>query len=474
MKRRNKPAAPIPLNKRCRAVHSRCILGFFGSAFAISRRCKGERTKQFSTTTYDVHGDPSVVRGDMRVRLAIILALLLAVAAPCAGQDASSDSSESPLEDSSEGDRITRYTRVVDSSAGRPKFSDDSKSEGSSDGDSLIADIDDDSSKAPESSKAESSSDANRIIRMKGKWKSDFPVKRGLSATPFSPKGPDGDRDQTAPCWDSRALNLQSNWYFNWGPIPMDCKRPFTKEFAPMIWTCWRGNCTNHLPPNFRELWKAAGVKFLQGYNEPSLPRQGSLTPREGAELWKQIDELALSFSPPLRLVGPAMVGWSSRGGSGWLEEFLSLLSPQMRDRIEFLSQHDYSGSVKRIKKNADACYEKYGKKVWLTEFAVGRRSLGGNRMIASREDQNTFLRKALRMLDSADSIYRYAWYSTRNGNFRPTYNSDGSWASELAYVTESSLLPPGNKQKNRWDWKMAPTSTGSVYAPKEPRWATS
>ena len=409
----------------------------------------------------------------MYARWAIILALLLAVALPCAGQD-SSDSSESQLEDSSEGNRITRYNRDADSSASRPKSSDDSKSEDSSGGGDSSADDNDepgrsDKSKAPAPSKGGSPS-----AKGKGKWKPDFPVKRGMSATPFSPKGPDGTRKQTAPCWDPRALNLQSNWYFNWGPIPMDCERPYAKEFAPMIWTCWRGNCTNQLPPDFREQWKKAGVKFLQGYNEPSLPKQGSLSPREGAELWKQVDELALSFSPPLRLVGPAMVGWNSRGGSGWLEEFLSLLSPQMRNRIEFLSQHDYSGDVKRIKRNADASYKKYGKKIWLTEFAVGRRSLGGNRMIASRETQNTFLRKALKMLDSAESIHRYAWYSTRNGNFRPTYNSDGSFASELAYVTESSLLPPGNRKKNRWDWGMKPTSTGSIYAPKQPRWATS
>ena len=391
----------------------------------------------------------------MLARMALVLALLLAAALPCAGQD-SSDFSEPRLGDSSTETSEERVTSC-DRKDMEPLRSEDSKGA------------------APEPLEAKSWSGNPRGKLKKTKWQSQFPVKRGLSASPFEPKGPDGVRDQTAPCWDSKALNLQSSWYFNWGPIPMDCKRPFAKEFAPMIWTCWGGNCTKLLPPDFREQWKAAGVKFLQGYNEPSLPRQGSLTPREGAEYWKQIDELAQSFCPPLRLVGPAMVGWSSKGGSDWLDEFFQHLSPEMRDRIEFLAQHDYSGSARRIKRNADACYKKYGKKVWLTEFAVGKRALTGKKEIASRADQNKFMRKALDLFDSADSIYRYAWYSTRNGNYRPTYNADGTWKSEIAYVTESSLLPSkGKKEKNRWDWEMWPTTTGSIYAPKQKRWASS
>ena len=393
----------------------------------------------------------------MHPRMALSLAMMIAMALLCAGQDSSDSSAKPRLEDSSAmlDERLTGDNRQEKEPPGRSEDSEGPSSE-------PLA--------------AESSSDNRPQGKRKtNKWQATpFPVKRGLSASPFEPKGPDGERDQTAPCWDSKALNLQSSWYFNWGPIPMNCKRPFAKEFAPMIWTCWGGNCTKLLPADFREQWKAAGVKFLQGYNEPSLPRQGSLTPREGAEYWQQIDDLAQSFSPPLRLVGPAMVGWSSRGGSDWLDEFFGHLSPDMRDRIEFIAQHDYGGSARRIKRNADACYKQYGKKVWLTEFAVGKRALKGKKEIASRADQNNFMRKALDVLDSADSIYRYAWYSTRNGNYRPMYNSDGTWKSDIAYVTESSLLPKRNKKKNRWDWKMWPTSTGSIYAPKQKRWDSS
>jgi hypothetical protein len=255
------------------------------------------------------------------------------------------------------------------------------------------------------------------------------------------------------------------SWYYNWGPIPMDCDRPFAREFVPMIWTCMDGNCTHHLPPDFRKKWKDAGVRFLQGFNEPSMPAQASLTPLEAAIYWWQIDNLAQSFNPPLRLVGPSMVSWNAEGGSDWLDEFFALLDPKLKARIEFLGQHDYSGNVNQIKRRSEAAYAKYGRRVWLNEFAVGRLALKGEEK-ASRTQQNNFLKEALPMLDSTFAIYRYAWYSTRNGDYRRAVN--GAWnQSETAYVTRSSLLKAADEDKDRWEWEMRPTSTGSIYRPR-------
>ena len=77
---------------------------------------------------------------------------------------------------------------------------------------------------------------------------------------------------------DASALKLQQLWHYNWGPLPHDakCAQPLTAEFVPMIWDCY-GNCTDGLPADYAEIWRAAGVRFLLGFNEPDNPSQSNL-----------------------------------------------------------------------------------------------------------------------------------------------------------------------------------------------------
>ena len=135
------------------------------------------------------------------------------------------------------------------------------------------------------------------------------------------------------------------------------------------------------------------------------------------------------------------MTKWDAEGGSVWLDQFLGNLSEDQRGRIRYLAQHDYSGNPSGIVAKAQAAHKKYGRKIWLTEFAVGNG--------ADRESNDKFLAKALPLLEACDSVARYAWFSTRN--------------EPKAWVAESSLLPPEEKQQEQIS--MVPTSTGKIYA---------
>ena len=95
-------------------------------------------------------------------------------------------------------------------------------------------------------------------------------------------------------------------------------------------------------------------------------------------------------------------------------------LSADRAGRIKFLAQHDYSGDADAIVARANALHKKYGRQLWLTEFSVGS---GKDRAV-----NDAFMTKILPMLDAAESVARYAWYSTRN--------APSSW------VNESNLLP--------------------------------
>merc|ERR1712039_1112839 len=77
-------------------------------------------------------------------------------------------------------------------------------------------------------------------------------------------------------------------------------------------------------------------------------------------------------------------------------------------------------GNADDIIKKATGAAKKYGRKVWLTEFSVG----SGKHRVA----QDAFLKQVVPALEDSDSVFRYAWYSTRN--------APDTW------VAESSLLP--------------------------------
>jgi len=235
-------------------------------------------------------------------------------------------------------------------------------------------------------------------------------------------------------CHDASALKLQQSWHYNWGHVPQKCAQPIAAEFVPMIWGCW-GNCTSGLPADYAETWRAAGVRFLLGFNEPDNPSQSNLSPAAAAAFWPQLQVLAAEFDPPLTLVAPAMTHWNSTTGrSLWLDQFMSNCSTVVEQcepaLIKFVAFHDYGGSADGIISRSDSAAAIYGgRPVWLTEFAVGYGK--------DRSTNDMFMSQILPQLDASESIFRYAWFSTRN---RP-----GSW------VNQSSLLPCHGVPKGSW-----------------------
>jgi hypothetical protein len=227
-------------------------------------------------------------------------------------------------------------------------------------------------------------------------------------------------------CDDAKALGLEDSWYYNWNTHPdakgPDCmETPRTAEFAPMFWSCTE-DCSAHLPADYWSMWLKTGVKYLLGFNEPDNLNQSNMTPAEAAVSWISLQKIAAKFDPAPELVGPSMTHWS-QDGSPWLDEFLgncTALKDCDPSSIKYLGFHDYDGSPDQIIKNADGVFKKYGRKIWLTEFSVGSEQ--------HRPTQDAFLKEIIPKLEAAESVFRYAWYSTRN--------APADW------VAESSLLP--------------------------------
>eukprot|EP00935_MAST-01C_sp_MAST-1C-sp1_P002368 g2368.t1 len=251
-------------------------------------------------------------------------------------------------------------------------------------------------------------------------------------------------------CADAEVMGLHDSWYYNWAAEPhagegaycacdMSSARPcdsankIAAEFVPMLWTCKTTDCSQDLPADYRSAWMQSGVRALLGFNEPDNAIQANLSPAEAASRWPSVQRIADEFDPPLALVAPGMTHWNN-GGSEWLDQFFGNCSHFAEcdvERISYVAFHDYSGNAASIIRNANAAWQRYGKKVWLTEFAVGGKS---------REVSNNFMMQVLPMLDSAESIHRYAWFATRNipeswvkeTNLLPYSNTADGWATHV------------------------------------------
>lgn len=210
-----------------------------------------------------------------------------------------------------------------------------------------------------------------------------------------------------------------------------------------MIIYCWRANCSGVLPSGHKAKWAAAGARYLLGYNEPDgATHPHSVAPAEAARWWPQLQDIAAAFDPPLELVSPALSGsgMGDNGTSQWLDEFLGNCSAAVAgcrpELIKYVAFHDYHGTAERILSKADGVLRRYGRRSWVTEFAVGHGK--------PRARQDKLVAEALPALEAAASVHRYAWYSSRNG--------PSSW------VTESNLLPYNSSGTEV-------TSTGALYA---------
>jgi hypothetical protein len=263
-------------------------------------------------------------------------------------------------------------------------------------------------------------------------------------------------------CADAGALGLKDAWYYAWNAgsqqVIKNCGGlNVTAEFVPMIIGAWLAKKEN--VSKLKEEWAGANVHYLLGYNEPDHGNGHNhphmVTPALAASDWPQVQKLAKQFDPPLTLVSPAVAStgetgatdaWDEHGKSQWLDDFLGNCSNVSQwcdpSEIKYIAMHDYHGNLTRLKRQISGAAKRYGRKVWLTEFAITHWGSP-----PSREKQDVFLKEALPYLDSSDDVFRYAWFSGRNA---PNEQNGGS--NLLPYDSDSTKL----------------TSTGQIYAQRE------
>ncbi|SOD62285.1 Glycosyl hydrolase catalytic core [Streptomyces zhaozhouensis] len=236
-------------------------------------------------------------------------------------------------------------------------------------------------------------------------------AKKGVSATPVA-----GASEALA--------DVDVSWHYGWASGPRGVATPEGAEFVPMIWGA--DSVTDEaLAEAARE-----GEQLL-GFNEPDLPEQANMSVEQALDLWPRLE------STGLRLGAPA-VAYGGDTPGGWLDRFMTG-AEERGLRVDFVPVHWYGSdfgpdAVEHLRGYLQAVADRYGKPVWLTEYALIDFT-GPTPRYPGEQEQADFVRNSTAMLEEQPYVERYAWFTLSTGTHATgLYEGTTPNASGLAY----------------------------------------
>ena len=240
---------------------------------------------------------------------------------------------------------------------------------------------------------------------------------------------------------DLSALMSGVSWWYNWSPNYNGAVSEFHTQgdvsFIPMT---WNGNN----PDQIRAFLDGhPETQYLLTYNEPNFQDQANMTPEYAASIWPIFEGIAEEYG--VELVGPALNycgGCVVVDGSPiaspfwvWMDLFLVEFQAQhgREPRMDYTALHWYDYG---LEDQIDEMVTRYGKPVWLTEFALWRWEDW-----CTPELEREWLLEMVAYLEAHPMVYRYAWFTGRRPDF-PKINLLGA-PGQLTELGEAYINAP-------------------------------
>jgi hypothetical protein len=209
---------------------------------------------------------------------------------------------------------------------------------------------------------------------------------------------------------DMQKASANISWWYNWATQPdaaiRNTYQNYNVDFTPMAWNAAAiggvNNWTN----------RDSTIKYILGFNEPNFKEQANMTPTQAANAWPYLQSIAQKHD--LKIVGPAVNycgNCVSEGGTTYTNPFKYLddfFAACDTCQVDFIGLHWYGGGNSITGYINDA--RKYGKPIWLTEFA----SWDYSNPVPNIEEQKKYLAGAVNFLERDPDIYRYSWFIGR------------------------------------------------------------
>ncbi|WP_188282275.1 glycoside hydrolase family protein, partial [Streptomyces sp. CBMA29] len=229
---------------------------------------------------------------------------------------------------------------------------------------------------------------------------------------PVAPVAPVSSARKGVGVWSFPGVNTAldrsgAGWYYTWSTTHGGISGP---GFVPMIWGGDSASATALAQA------KAAGP-YLLGFNEPDMGGQANMTVDQALSLWPKLMGSG-------KVLGSPAVAYGGDTAGGWLDRFMS--GAQQRGyRVDFIALHWYGGdfttpnAVSQLKSYLTAVHNRYGKPIWLTEFALIDFANGVR--FPTDSQQAAFVTAAAKMLDGLPWLQRYAWFGLPADDNKPS-----------------------------------------------------
>ncbi|RXW17843.1 hypothetical protein EST38_g8023 [Candolleomyces aberdarensis] len=214
-------------------------------------------------------------------------------------------------------------------------------------------------------------------------------------------------------------------WWYDWSPTPSKSGKPIG---VPMLWGGGTADATDAARLKAFQQLKTVPV-YVLGFEEPDCaPGSGSagMTVDAAVSKWEQL--MAPLKAKGAKLGSPSMC---KQADETWLAEF----AKKIKTPWDITAIHVNKNSLDGVKKDIDH-YKKYGKPIWVTEFACVADN--PNFVPCTNQAQiNKFIQDIVPFLESHPDIYAYAYSNGLGlGNVWPMTTSDGKLsASGKAYL---------------------------------------
>lgn len=238
--------------------------------------------------------------------------------------------------------------------------------------------------------------------------------------------------------------DIQASWYYNWGTrefkqlsqcttqkdkneIGVNFADQFKKiEYVPMVWN------SNSYADSLTKVQNAknAGYKYILGFNEPDFRDQANMSVATAISCWPAF------MNKGMKVGSPATGTWPTT--NTWFQNFMSQVDSNGSLSVDFITIHcypeNYGGSAGAnwfLTEVVDACWEKYHKPIWITEFAPQGQYI-------TKSSMTEFIKTALQGLDSRDYVERYSAFSFDGAGTDNTTMNSALWYHSTGAFTDA------------------------------------